>query len=779
MPSQPTTQSEQRPPRRRRTGPLRRLGGRALVLATVTALVGGVGAYAAVSATWDEPPPSGGGGNTVSDGTDPAVNELSLGAQWYPFSPAPGVLASTPLAFSFDHVVDGLRVKKTLLNVQGSEDSSTAVLNMTQLVAENNNKVFFPAEGGGLGKDWAYGSMGRMRDGSVLAAMFRPTGAPAPNRVGIPMARSTDLGRTWQKWTAPLVENLVKLSYYRFNGRDIMELNDGTLLTGVYGAKTGSCPPPNTATPPDCHALILQSTDSGKTWSQRSEIPGGNDLTEFTLSRTSDGRLLMVARAGEAHNAATKPMKQAYSDDDGKTWTPVTTFVPPPGLPVEGIQPQLVLQSNGALVLSYGRPDNYVAVSWDGTGKTWDAGKLTYSNYIRKGFLGRWMGTSGNTSLTPEQPNSSVQFGDICVVIWSCQEYGQQNGDWARRIDAVTPGKGKLDLAGGVKAGTMKLTGDVLPADPRFGEQRLAGAVDGSNEYLAAARFADGARKVIDLQLDRQYTLNRIGLMLDRGVANSAQVQLSTDGKNWGRPVLQRTNSTDFAVRYTDIKPTAARYVRVSGIGRDAFTALNELELYGADLWTFENDAVNVTPRGTVDTLHAFTADTIMPGQNSQRRAILVDTDPNSMGRMTFPFTATPAGKKLQLDFGYSGEGYGTGANWEILGTDAAGKQVTAWKFHFRPAAGGKGFDLTVWDGAAWQLVGTFPTFTPNYQWIPVTSTIGADSASITVHGQTLTTTIKTADAVSFNGFRPSTGLAVADTNMEHSYDNVQVGVTD
>lgn len=753
-----------------RSDPVRRAKGisRILVPTVVgTMIVSGIAA-GAVRMNWNEPPPSGGGGNTISSGTDPNIDQLSLGAQWQPFSPAPGVLASTPLAFSFDQLVKGQRTKKTLLNVQGSEDSSTSVLNMRQLAADDNNNVFGPLEG--LGKDWAYGSMGRMRDGSILATMFRPGGAPAPNRVSILMARSTDLGAHWAKWSAPLVENKWKLGYYRLNGRDIIELNDGTLLTGAYGSLTGSCPPPNTSTAPDCHAVVLQSTDAGKTWSQRSEISTDHDSTEFTLSRTTDGRLIEVSRAGEAHNSPTRAMKQAFSDDNGLTWTPEVTFVPPPGLPVEGIQPQLVLQTNGSLVLSYGRPDNYVAVSWDGTGRTWDAGQLVYSNYIRDSFLGRWMGSSGNTSLVPQQANSSVQFGDLCVVIWSCQEYGQQNGIYARRVDAVTAGKGKLDLATGVADGTMKISGAVAAADPRFAEQRIQGAVDGSNEYRAAARLAAGAPKRIDVQLDRVYTLDKIGLMLDRGAVNSARVQLSVDGKNWSTPVVRQQKSTDYAVRYHRIAPTRAKYIRVSNVGADPFTALNELELYASNIWTFENDAVNVTPRGTTDTLHAFTADTLMPGQHSQRRAIIVDTDPDTMGTMTFP-VAEALG--LHLGFGYAGEGYGTGANWELLGKGSDGRAVSGWKFHFRP--GGAGFILTAWDGSAWQQVGEFPTFTPNYQWIPVEINANGKQAAITVHGKTLTTTVHAADAVLLNGFRPSTGLAVADTNMEHSYDNLEI----
>lgn len=742
-----------------RDRPLRRRGVRVTVIGAVAAL--GLSSVAVASSYVPSEAGPGGSGNSISAGTDPDVNLLSLGAQWWPYSPGPGQLGAAPQVFAFDHVVDGRRTKESLMTIGRNEDSGTAVLHSEMKVAKDNALEFRDYDKLPDGFNWA--SAGHLSDGSLMALLFVPVAAPAPNRLGISVAVSTDQGASWARHLAPIVENKWKMDWYRVT-RDTLQLPDGTILQGVYGSGTVNGVAGQ-------YSMILQSTDDGKSFSQRSLVNTDGASNEMALSRTSDGRLIAITRTAEGSGQPTQPMKQAYSGDDGMTWTPQQVFTPPEGLPSEGIMPQLVLQANGVLMLTYGRPDNNIAVSWDGSGSSWNDGKVVFANYIRTTERGRSMGSSGNTALTAAQANYSMNYGDICHNIWSCREHGQLTGIWAQRVDAVTAGKGKLDLATGVADGVMKLSGTVVAADPTFAEQRLQGAVDGSSDYRAAARFTEGAKKVVTVTLDRVYTLNKIGLMLDRGVSNSAKVQLSVDGRNWSAPVIRQRDVKDYSVRYTDIDPTEAKYVRVSNIGSQPFTALNELELYAANMWTFENDAVNVSPRGTTDTLHAFTADTIMPGQHSQRRAILVDMDPDTRATMTFPVPILAKG--LHLDFGYTGEGYGSGAIWELTGKDAAGAAATPWRFLFKPA--GDGFSLSSWDGATWQTVGTFPTFTPNYQWIPVVINANSTQAAVTVHGKTVVTKVTAAKAATLNGFRPSTGLMISDQNMEHSYDNVQI----
>lgn len=750
------------PCRRREAGPPRWTGRLIRTLLPV-ALVASLGAVAA--ATPNQTAGPGGGGNTVSSGADPNAEALSLGAQWWPYSAGPGQLGAIPQAISVDQVVDDRRTKKMFMMVTRNEDTSNAVLRNTMKVAEDNGLEFTDYDKLPEGFNWA--SSGRLRDGSIKLVKFVPGPAAAPNKATIPIASSTDLGNSWSVVNSTVREDKWKFDWYRVT-HGLMELGDGTLLQPVYagGSMNGK---------QGYFIVVLQSSDQGRSWTQRSLMNTDGDSGELAIARTTDGRLLAVTRSNEGSGNQTRPMKQTWSTDDGLTWGPQQTFVPPKGLPSEGILPELTLQANGAMLLSYGRPNNNVAVSWDGTGEKWQDGKVVFDNHIRDTHRGDSMGSSGNTSIVSAESNSSINFGDICHNIWSCREHGQQNGAWANRIDAVTAGKGKLDLATRVREGGVKITGAVVPGDSRYAEQRLAGAVDGSNEYRAAARFPDGADRTVTLELDQTYQLDKIGLMLDRGVPNSAQVEVSLDGEKWTK-VVDQVDSTDYAIRQHPIDPTPARWVRVTGVDGKPFTALNELELFAADTWTFDNDAVNATPRGTVDTLHAFTADTVMPGRHSQRRAILVDMDPDTRGVMTFP---TKEASGIDLSFGFAGAGYGSGAIWEIPGKDAKGAPAPGWKFLFRAAPGGAGFALSAWDGVAWKDVGTFPEFTPNYQWIDVKLGVDANQAAMTVHGRTLTTGVKAGSAQTFDAFRPSTGLDVADQNMEHSYDEVRIAALD
>ena len=415
------------------------------------------------------------------DGAAANQPTLSAGAQWYPWAPGPGELGAGPMAFSIDQVLNGRTVKKVVTSWNQNEDSPAAPLRNGRAVAENNGQVFVPYTA--LPPEFTMVATARLRDGSVLSASFVPTTAPAPNRIGIPMARSNDVAKTWTTYTAPLVENLWRLNWYRIH-RDIIELADGTLLMGAYGQG-------NIGGVTKEYSLVLESTDGGQTFRQRSAVNAGSTYgtNELGLGRTSDGGLIAVMRgSGTVARPPSMPLTVSFSSDNGVTWEPLKGYVPPAGLPNNGIMPKLLLQGNGQLVMSYGRPDNNVVVSLDGTGRTWDTGQVVYERHPGEDPLRRWMGTSGNMDLVALNNGASLAFGDTCHNIWWCREYGHDNKIWTRKVDAIAPGVGKLDLATKVAAGTVTLDGKVVPADPRFAEQRLQGAVDGSTEYLSAAR---------------------------------------------------------------------------------------------------------------------------------------------------------------------------------------------------------------------------------------------------------------------------------------------------
>ncbi|SDU70836.1 exo-alpha-sialidase [Jiangella alkaliphila] len=739
------------------------LGALALALLAVGIVIGSALTPGSSGPASAAPPP-------LIDGAPGDEPSLSAGAMWYPWAPGPGELGANPQAFSIDHVVDGRTVKKVVASWNRNEDSPNAPLVNTRAVGEENGQVFVPYDA--LPQEYTMAATTRLRDGTVLTSNFVPRSLTpsTPNRFGIMMASSTDLAGSWTTWTAPLVENKWRLNWYRVH-RDLIELADGTILMGAYGQG-------NIGGVTKEYSLVFESSDGGQTFRQRSAVNAGSQYgtNELGLSRTSDGRLIAVMRGAESvPRPPAMPLTVTFSDDDGLTWEPLQPYVPPEGFPNNGIMPKLVLQANGQLLMTYGRPDNNVVVSRDGTGQTWDAGEMIYSRHPGDDPLRRWQGSSGNMDLVALNNASSLAFGDTCHNIWFCREYGHDNKVWTRKVDAIAPGVGKLDLATKVEAGTAVLTGAVVPADARFAEQRIEGAVDGSSEYRSAARLTDA--QTLTVELDRVYTLERIGLMLARGEENSARVQVSEDGRRWSRPVLDTGARTDYAMTYTDLEPVRARYVRINrGSGGAPLTAVTELELYAADLLTFENDAVSEVPRTLTDTRYAFVVNTIVDSyDHSATHMALVDADMGARAGATFP-APRPAASQ-HVSFGFEGYGYGSGALWDVLGTNADGEEVAAFRLHFAPDWTANKMKLRAWDGDSWVDVGSAGPVPANRTWMTVTIDSTGAETTVSLNGTVMgTTSLALADVEEFTGFRAETGLAPEDVgNMEHAYDDVLI----
>ncbi len=137
--------------------------------------------------------------------------------------------------------------------------------------------------------------------------------------------------------------------------------------------------------------VLFRSTDGGFNFDYVS-LPCGSDkpdsshgYTEPALTRLPNGDLLAVSRV-EYHEPM-RVMMQFRSSDDGLTWTtPEICPGVPPVYPVrkipvvnEGkthlnavaVSPDLAVLPNGVVVLTYGRPGQYLAFSEDGTGSHW------------------------------------------------------------------------------------------------------------------------------------------------------------------------------------------------------------------------------------------------------------------------------------------------------------------------------------------------------------------------------------------------------------------------
>jgi hypothetical protein len=163
-----------------------------------------------------------------------------------------------------------------------------------------------------------------------------------------------------------------------------------------------------------------------------------------------------VIRHQRPGNVVATPVSTT-SVDGGGTWAPLSTLevsFPNRYDPLDdasgallGIAPQLRLMPNGVVVLSSGRPDNWIAMSTNGQGTGW-IGQLTYRNCPTNGY--RFHGSTGNTGVTTVGSSRLLQVGDNCESTWSCVlpdetdfTVDKQNRIWRRFVHLLTPDVGK------------------------------------------------------------------------------------------------------------------------------------------------------------------------------------------------------------------------------------------------------------------------------------------------------------------------------------------------
>lgn len=153
---------------------------------------------------------------------------------------------------------------------------------------------------------------------------------------------------------------------------NIKELEDGSLITGVYGGyyqnSVGSVLRGGIS--------FYNSTDIGKSWVMIGKIPyqesdngnpntylfdGSDGLNEPTFEILKDGTYICVMR----NYSWSAPMVKAFSKDNGKTWSTPEPFTP------NGVKPRLMLLGNESLVLVSGRPGIQLRFSLNGDGDIW------------------------------------------------------------------------------------------------------------------------------------------------------------------------------------------------------------------------------------------------------------------------------------------------------------------------------------------------------------------------------------------------------------------------
>lgn len=116
--------------------------------------------------------------------------------------------------------------------------------------------------------------------------------------------------------------------------------------------------------------VVMTSEDEGRTWHYLSTVATAEDgadswegFCESALVRLEDGDLMCVGRMGGGRDQL---LARSYSSDEGKSWSPIDR------LPAWGVLPQVNRLSNGALVISCGRPGLFIWFSTDPRGEHWE-----------------------------------------------------------------------------------------------------------------------------------------------------------------------------------------------------------------------------------------------------------------------------------------------------------------------------------------------------------------------------------------------------------------------
>ncbi|MEU8819019.1 discoidin domain-containing protein [Actinoplanes sp. NPDC048796] len=585
------------------------------------------------------------------------------------------VIAAQPRGFGVDVVKRDPSTGADVQNKQITVTYSTHrdVTNVKQtykaFVSGDSGATFAPDDN--IGQD-DFLEVGQLLDGRLLGVRFEANtdfifnSAKTAITFDLILRTSADKGKTWVRQSAvttitdnDLPANLPTRkveSIFGVNaiGRPIQMTNGAVVLPISFNMGAVSFQSVMVATPPAGSGS--SGTSAPWVFTMRPVTSHGTySFGESAVVERQDGALLAVTRGD--YGSMTSKLSYKVSTDLGQTWSPFAdvTFDDQPGCAVYGVSPRLALMPNGLLVLSSGRPDNWMAISTDPSGTKWTQEQTTYRNRNNAtASTNWWWGSSGYTSLVTTGANKLVQFTDNCAA--PNAKTGGSNGcksntsaDYDRtnvyrlvnrQISTLTPDLGKIDLVTKLRRGTVKLTTDMTGAPPAtavtpptpYGQapsaddatrtnywSKAEGATDGSSAFWSGALSGAGdGTGTYQLELDRTYTLTKLGLALLPGARTGARVETSADGATWTPATLDYptgvpASSTpgridtpgDRALRYYGLNATA-RFVRITtdattcavAGGPDKCSMINELELYST-VNSFENDAA--TPHGMSD----------------------------------------------------------------------------------------------------------------------------------------------------------------------------------
>ena len=196
---------------------------------------------------------------------------------------------------------------------------------------------------------------------------------------------STDDWQTVSTFDAPIE---IPLGVQFGSDAAIVELDDGTLLMGLYGWMDGDQVREDNPMFPivdgayKTRVIAVVSKDRGRSWRYLSTIcyhpeMGREGANETTIIKLPSGDLFAAMRTGlhgyldrHGREHLDEPLLCAWSRCDGRSWSEPARIYVRDRL-VTGIWPRSVLTSEGVLAVLRGRPDGSVIFCPDGTGTIW------------------------------------------------------------------------------------------------------------------------------------------------------------------------------------------------------------------------------------------------------------------------------------------------------------------------------------------------------------------------------------------------------------------------
>ena len=377
------------------------------------------------------------------------------------------------------------------------------------------------------------------------------------------VVRSTDGGKTWGKpevVTTPY-KDTAGIGRRIFVSGPVAQLKGSHVVLPIYYE------------PQAGHYItsVIHSDDFGHTWTKASPVDPEASLEfsygfcEASIARVSDGRLIILMRPG---------MHQAYSSDEGHTWTKATR------LPHRGDAPTVMLTSKKMLLVAHRHPGTAVTISAD-DGATW--GRPYQIDTVGGAYPGLVELEDGSILCIYYEEGKASSIRQAIFTV----EPGVRLENLGERWPQPPPPGKKLDLASLHAKGKLTVTTDMDATGKGLPAAGPQAAFDGSVEYMAAAwKAADGGPANYTMKLDQAYELTGLGVCLKQSgngkdYPESAEVYLSSDGKNWGDPVAVYTDAVTRTVRYSHFKaPVAAQFVKVVITKAEGWPSLNEIELY-------------------------------------------------------------------------------------------------------------------------------------------------------------------------------------------------------